>query len=54
MKFLLALLAHLVIGLAMAWGILLASKGAPGLLIGVVLAYLAAFMKLGCLPKSSH
>jgi len=54
MKFLFALMAHLVIGLGLAWGILLASKGAPGLLIGAALAYLAAFVKLGCLPKSSH
>jgi F0F1-type ATP synthase assembly protein I len=54
MKFLLAIVAYLVIGLVLGWGILLTVKGEPWLLIVAFLAYAAAFAKLGCLPKSSH
>ncbi len=54
MKFLLAIIAYLVIGLVLGWGILLAVKGDPWLLIVGFLAYAVAFAKLGCLPKKSH
>ena len=54
MKFLLAIVAYLVIGLVLGWGILLAVKGEPWLLIVGCLAYAVAFAKLGCLPKQSH
>jgi len=54
MKFLLAIVAYLVIGLVLGWGILLTVKGEPWLLIVGFLAYSAAFAKLGCLPKNSH
>jgi len=54
MKFLLAILAYLVLGLILGWGILLAVRGQPWLLIVAVLIYVVAFVKLGCLPKSSH
>jgi hypothetical protein len=54
MKFLLAILAYLVIALMLGWGILLAVKGEPWLLIVGFLAYAVAFAKLGCLPKKSH
>jgi len=54
MKFLLAILAYLVIGLILGWGILLAVKGNPWLLIVGFLAYVVAFAKLGCLPRKSH
>jgi F0F1-type ATP synthase assembly protein I len=54
MKFLLAIVAYLVIGLLLGWGILLAVKGQPWLLIVGFLAYAVAFAKLGCLPKQSH
>ena len=54
MKFLLAIMAYLVIGLVLGWGILLAVKGEPWLLIVGFLAYAVAFAKLGCLPKKSH
>ena len=54
MKFLLAIVAYLVIGLVLGWGILLAVKGQPWLLIVGFLAYAVAFAKLGCLPKKSH
>lgn len=54
MKLLLAILAYLVIAAVLSWGILLAVKGDPWLLIVGVLAYGVAFAKLGCLPKKSH
>jgi hypothetical protein len=54
MKFLWAIIAYLVIGLLLSWGILLAVKGAPWLLIVGFLTYAVAFARLGCLPKQSH
>jgi hypothetical protein len=54
MKFLLAIVAHLVIAGILGWGILLAVKGQPGLLIVGFLTYAIAFATLGCLPKKSH
>ena len=54
MKFLLAIIAYVVIGLVLGWGILLAVKGEPWLLVVGFLTYAAAFAKLGCLPKQSH
>ena len=54
MKFLLAIVAYLVIGGLLGWGILLAVKGQPWLLIVGFLTYVVAFAKLGCLPKQSH
>ncbi len=54
MKFLMAIVAYLVIGLVLGWGILLTVKGQPWLLIVGLLAYTVAFAKLGCLPKQSH
>jgi hypothetical protein len=54
MKFVLAILAYLVIGLVLGLGILLTVKGNPWLLIAGLLAYVVAFAKFGCLPKQSH
>jgi F0F1-type ATP synthase assembly protein I len=54
MKFLMAILAYLAIGAVLGWGILLAAKGNPWLLIVGFLAYCAAFSKIGCLPGKSH
>ncbi len=54
MKFLFAIVAYLVIALVLGWGIALAVKGDPWLLIVGFLAYVLAFAKLGCLPKKSH
>jgi hypothetical protein len=54
MKLMLAIVAYLIIGLGLSWGILLAVKGEPWLLIVGFLAYAGAFAKLGCLPKNSH
>ena len=54
MKFLMAILAYLAIGVVLGLGILLTVKGNPWLLIVGFLAYVVAFAKLGCLPKKSH
>ena len=55
MKFLLAILAYLAIGVVLGWGILLAVKGNAWLLIVGFLVYVIAFGKLGCLPsKKPH
>ena len=54
MKFLLAIIAYLVLGLVLGVGILLTVKGQPWLLIVGVLIYVLAFARFGCLPKSSH
>ena len=54
MKFLMAIIAYLIIGLVLGWGILLTVKGQPLVLIFGFLAYAVAFGKLGCLPGKSH
>ena len=54
MKFLLVIFAYLLIALVLGWGILLTVRGQPWLLIVGFLAYVAAFAKLGCLPKKPH
>ncbi len=54
MKFLLAIVAYLIISFLLGWGILLSFKGNPWLLIVGFLAYAVAFAKLGCLPGKSH
>jgi len=54
MKFLLSIIAYLLISLILGWGILLAVKGNPWLLIVSFLGYAYAFAKLGCLPGKSH
>ncbi len=55
MKFLLAIVAYLLISFVLGWGVLLLMHGNPWLLIASFLAYVVAFAKLGCLPgKSSH
>ncbi len=54
MRFLLAILAYLMIAAVLGWGILLAVKGQPALLIVAFLTYAIAFAKIGCLPKSHH
>lgn len=51
MKFLLAIAAYLMIALVLGWGILLTVRGHPWVLIVGLLAYFAAFAKIGCLPK---
>ncbi len=54
MKFVWAIVAYLVIAGILGWGILLAVKGQPWLLIIGFLTYAIAFAKLGCLPTKSH
>ena len=54
MKFVLGIVAYLVIGLVLGLGMLQAVKGHPLLLIVGFLAYVIAFGKIGCLPKKSH
>ncbi len=54
MKFLLAIVAYLIIAGVLGWGILLAVKGSPWLLVFGFIAYVVAFGKIGCLPKKSH
>lgn len=52
MKFLAAVAVYLLISLVFCWGILLTFKGNFWVLTVAVLAYMAAFAKLGCLPSS--
>ena len=56
MKFFGAILAYLVIGAVLGWGILVAARGGSlWLLIAAVVVYVVAFGKIGCLPPSkSH
>jgi F0F1-type ATP synthase assembly protein I len=54
MKLLMAMIAYVVVGLVLGWGMLLAVKGEPWLLVVGLLTYAAAFAKLGCLAKKSH
>ena len=54
MKLILAVAAHLAIGVILAWGILRAVHGHSLLLVVSLLAYALLFAKMGCLPKPSH
>ena len=54
MKFLFAVLAYLAIGAVLGWGILLAVKGSPWVLIAGFVTYVVAFGRIGCMPKKSH
>lgn len=55
MKFYLAIIAYLVIGLFLGAGIFQAMHGHLWFLAVGVLVYLVSFAKLGCLPSSkSH
>ena len=54
MKFALVIFVYLLMSAVLGWGILLAVKGQPWLLIVGFLAYAVAFAKLGCLPGKSH
>jgi hypothetical protein len=52
MRFTLAVVVYLLIGLVLGWGILLAVHGSYWLLIAGLIAYLLAFAALGCLHKT--
>ena len=49
-----AILAYLLLGVILGWGILLAVKGSFWLLVASFLVYVIAFAKIGCLPKHTH
>lgn len=49
MKFALAILVYLLVGLALSAGILLLLAGKPWFLIVVLLAYVVAFGRIGCM-----
>jgi hypothetical protein len=49
MKFALAILVYLLIGLVLSAGILLLLAGKPWPLILALLAYIVAFSRLGCM-----
>ncbi|HVV73680.1 MAG TPA: hypothetical protein VHI52_19605 [Verrucomicrobiae bacterium] len=53
MKLLLVILTYLIISFILGWGLLLAMKGNPWLLIISFLAYALSFTK-SCLPGKSH
>jgi hypothetical protein len=48
MKFTLAIVVYLVIGLILGWGILAAVHGSYWLLIASFVGYLLAFARIGC------
>ena len=54
MKLFLAIVAYVLIGVVLGWGMLLTVRGNPWLLLFGLLAYIVAFGKIGCLPKQSH
>ena len=54
MKLFSAVVIYLIIGLILGWGMLLAAKGSWWFLIAGFVAYVIAFGKIGCLPKSHH
>jgi hypothetical protein len=53
-KFVLAIVVYLIMGLVLALGILHTLQGRPSLLIAGLVAYVLAFAKLGCLPGKAH
>ncbi len=53
MKFIWAVLAYLLVAVVLGWGILLAVRGEPWLLMIGFLTYAVAFARLGCLPRHS-
>ena len=55
MKFLLAIVAYMVIGIILCLGMYLGmAKGSWWFLIAGVVAYVVAFARIGCLPSKSH
>ena len=49
MKFWMAIVVYLLIGVVLGWGIYLAVTGKPLFLIIALLAYIVSFAKIGCL-----
>ena len=55
MKLVLAIVAYLLIGIVLGWGLLLTMKNHnPWLLVVGFATYVIIFGKIGCLPKKSH
>jgi len=54
MKFFLAIVAYLIIGIALGVGLVQTMKGNAWLLIAGLIVYIVAFGKIGCLPKKGH
>jgi hypothetical protein len=54
MKFLFGIIAYVIIGIVLGMGMLQVVHGKPLLLVVGFIAYVVAFGKIGCLPKSSH
>ncbi len=52
MKLLGAIVAYVVIGFVLAWGILHAVRGSYWLLAVSFLAYVVAFARIGCTPPT--
>lgn len=48
MKFVLAVVVQILMGLFLMWGMIHAVQGSVGLLIAGVLAYLIVFIRAGC------
>jgi hypothetical protein len=49
MKFALAILVYILIGLFLSLGIIMLLHGSPWLFIASLLAYILAFAKIGCM-----
>ena len=49
MKFALAILVYLLMGVVLAAGILLTVAGKPWFLIAAIIAYVVAFGRIGCM-----
>lgn len=54
MKFLLAILVWLIMGVFIGAGIIMAVKGSVWLLILSVLVFIVLVAKIGCLPPKEH
>jgi hypothetical protein len=54
MKLLLAVMFFLMMAFVLGWGILLAVRGQPSLLIAAAAGYALTLGLVGCLPKKSH
>jgi F0F1-type ATP synthase assembly protein I len=54
MKFWSAIIAYLLIGGVLCWGLVSLMKGNPWIFVISFFGYIVAFGLIGCLPKKSH
>ena len=54
MNLLLSIIAYLVIGIVLGWGVLSAVHGSWWLLAAGFIIYVLIFARIGCIPKKSH